>query len=79
MDKKKTLEPVKPEGLEIILYYPCPFCNRKVPVIAPYEPTVIRCDACNKKFPVVPGDDKSIKFIKTILDNGRAAIAPQYL
>jgi len=79
MEIKRPLEPIKPEGMEIILYYPCPFCSRKVPVIAPLEPTVIRCDACNKQFPIVPSDDKTIKFLKTILDNGRAAIAPDFL
>ncbi len=79
MTGKKPLEPVKPEGLEVLLYYPCPFCNRRVPTIAPLEATVIRCDSCNKQFPVVPADDKSIKFIKTILDMGRAAISPEYV
>ncbi|GAB6161538.1 hypothetical protein JCM12298_06970 [Desulfothermus naphthae] len=79
MAKKRPIEPVKPEGMEIMLYYICPFCFRKVPVIAPLEPTVVRCDSCNKQFPVVPADDKTVKFLKAILNNGRAAIAPDFL
>lgn len=79
MDTKKPIEPVKPDGMEIVLYYPCPFCDRRVPVIAPLEPTMVRCDACGKQFPVTPADDKSIRFIKTILDFGRAAISPDFI
>lgn len=79
MNSQKPMDPIKPDGMEIVLYYPCPFCDRRVPVIAPLEPTVVRCDACSKQFPVAPADDKSIRFIKTILDNGRAAISPDFI
>ncbi len=79
MKTQKPLEPVKPEGMEIILYYPCPFCERRVPIIAPIEPIMVRCDACGRQFPVAPADDKSIRFIKVILDFGRAAISPDFI
>ena len=79
MKDKKDITPVKPEGIEIVVYYSYPFCSKKVPAVAPLEPTVIRCDGCNRQFPVVPCDDKSISFIKAILDYGQAVISPDFL
>ena len=77
--QRKFLTPVKPTGFEIIFLYPCPFCVRNVPLLAPTEPSMGQCDVCQKQFPLVPVDEKPIMFMKTILDNGRAAIDPDYL
>jgi hypothetical protein len=78
MAAKKPVMAVHPERLEIVLYYTCPYCNRKVPLMAPTQPSMAQCDACSRQFPVVPADEKSLNFIKTILDNGRAGIDPNY-
>ncbi len=79
MDKQKPLLPVKPSGMEILFYYTCPHCGRKVPLVAPLQPAMAQCDSCSNKFPVVPADQKSIRFLKTVLDNGRAGINPDFL
>lgn len=75
----KPLSPVKPVGMEIIFYYTCPYCNRKVPLVAPNQPSMGQCDVCQRQFPIVPADNKTILFIKTMLDNGKAAIDPDYI
>ena len=77
--EQKFLLPVKPNGLEIVFFYPCPFCGRNVPLVAPTEPSTGQCDSCSKHFPLVPVDEKTILFLKMILDNGRSAIDPDYL
>jgi len=79
MREKKFIPPVKPVGLEIIFLYPCPYCGRNVPLLGPTEPSMGQCDACHKQFPLAPVDKKSVLFIKTILDNGRAAVDPDFL
>jgi len=50
----KPLNPVKPAGMEIICFYPCPHCEREVPMMAPTQPAMVRCDSCGKDFPIVP-------------------------
>lgn len=47
--------------------------------MATLQIALAQCDACHRKFPVVPMDSRTINFIKTILDNGRAAIHPDYI
>jgi DNA-directed RNA polymerase subunit RPC12/RpoP len=79
MSQARPLSPVKPAGMEIIYYYPCPDCGRKVPLIAPLQPSMARCDACRSQFPVVPADQRSIRFIKTMLDEGKAGIDPDFI
>ena len=76
---KKPLTPVKPSGVEIIYLYPCPFCVREVPVIAPTKPAMAQCDACHKRFPIVPVDERSVSFIKIMLANGLAGIDPDFV
>ncbi len=79
MAAKKPLMPVKPSGMEIIYYYPCPFCERKVPLVAPSQPSMGQCDSCRNQFPVVPADERSLKFIKAILGEGKAGIDPDFV
>lgn len=75
----KPLTPVKPVGLEVIFLYPCPHCQRQVPLIGPTQPSMAQCDACAKHFPIVPADNRSLRFIKIMLGNGRAGIDPDFL
>ncbi|MFW6414993.1 MAG: hypothetical protein ACOCZ2_01635 [Thermodesulfobacteriota bacterium] len=79
MSEEKNFSPAKPVGMEIVFYYHCPYCSRRVPLIAPVEPSMGQCDACGNQFPVVPADEKNIRYIKTILDNGKAAIDPNFV
>ncbi len=76
---KKLTTPVKPSGMDIVFYYSCPFCSRKVPLLAPTKPSAIRCDSCHKQFNVAPVDEKNLRFIKTIMDEGRAGIDPDFV
>ena len=78
-EKKKPVTPVKPSGLELVFLYPCPFCVREVPLIAPTKPTMAQCDACHQRFPVVPADEKTVRYLKLMTANGRAGIDPDYL
>ena len=79
MSGDKSFSPAKPVGMEIVFYYQCPYCERKVPLIAPLEPSMGQCDVCGRQFPVAPADEKNIKYIKTMLDYGRAAIDPNFV
>ena len=78
-EPRKPLTPVKPVGMEIIFFYPCPFCGRQAPLIAPSQPAMAQCDTCRAHFPIVPADEKSIQFIKIMLASGKAGINPDYL
>ena len=78
-DAAKPLRPVKPVSLEVVFCYPCPHCQRQVPLIGPTQPTMAQCDACGKPFPIVPADSRSIQFIKIMLANGGAGIDPDFL
>lgn len=70
---------VRPVGMEILMFYPCPYCTRKVPVLAPLQPSVVECDSCRKRFPVVPMDAKTIRFIRMMMAGGPAGVNPEYI
>lgn len=76
---RKPLSPVHPGGMEIIFLYSCPHCQRQVPLIAPTQPAMIQCDACRREFPIVPVDNKTVRFYKTMLANGKAAVDPDFI
>lgn len=76
---KKPLTPVKPVGLEVIFFYPCPHCNRDVPLIGPTQPAMAQCDACMNHFPIMPVDEKSVRFMKVMLADGKAGIDPDFM
>ncbi|MFV0423296.1 hypothetical protein [Oleidesulfovibrio sp.] len=78
-ESNKPLAPVKPIALELLLFYPCPFCDHKMPMLNPVKPTVARCDSCLNAFPVVPVDARTLSFLKVMLDNGRASIDPDFM
>ncbi len=75
----KPVLPVKPVNMEIIYLYPCPFCEREVPLIAPTRPAMAQCDACRKNFPIVPVDDRTIRYVKLIMAGGKASVDPDFL
>ncbi|UZP68237.1 hypothetical protein N1030_04460 [Desulfovibrio mangrovi] len=75
----KPLAPVKPAGLEMIFFYPCPHCGHNVPLLTPVQPSMAQCDACAQHFPIVPVDEKTLRFMRTMLANGRAAIDPDFM
>lgn len=78
-ERKKPLTPVKPTGMEVIFFYPCPFCERDVPLVAPTRPSMVGCDACGKRFPIVPVDERNLRFIKIIHAGGKAGVDPDFL
>ena len=75
---RKPLNPVRPDGLEVIFFYPCPHCRRQVPLISHTQPSMAQCDSCMQHFPIVPVDERTVRFLKVMLDNGRAAIDPDF-
>ena len=52
---QKPLEPVAPDGMELLFFYRCPHCLRHVPLGNPVEPRNVRCDGCGKQFPIIGG------------------------
>ncbi|ACV68430.1 hypothetical protein [Desulfohalobium retbaense] len=79
MSTSSPLTPSKPLGLEMIVYYGCPHCGRKTPLLAPTQPAMAQCDACGRQFPVAPVDERTVRFVKTMLANGHAAVDPDYV
>ena len=75
----KPISPVKPQGMEIIFIYPCPYCMREIPLVAPTSPAVVRCDVCMHTFPVIPVEEKTVSFIKIMLNNGNSAINVDFM
>ncbi|HKK33741.1 MAG TPA: hypothetical protein VJ934_09340 [Desulfomicrobiaceae bacterium] len=70
--------PVHPVGMELVVMYPCPECGREVPLVAPVEPAMARCDVCRHAFPVAPVDEKTVRFLKTITADGQSLVAAGY-
>jgi DNA-directed RNA polymerase subunit RPC12/RpoP len=64
--------------MELVVMYPCPQCGRQVPLLAPVDPAMARCDACQYRFPVAPVDEKTVRFLKTITGDGQALTEPGY-
>lgn len=70
--------PVLPVSMELVVMYPCSRCGRRVPLLAPTDPAMARCDACGHRFPVAPVDEKTVRFLKTITSDGRTLTDPGY-
>jgi uncharacterized Zn finger protein len=75
---QRPIQPVAPTGMELIFMYRCPSCGRRAALIAPTQPAMVQCDACQTQFPVVPVDDRTVKYIRLMLDDGRAAVDPDF-
>lgn len=65
--------------MELVFFYPCPFCQRELPLVAPSQPGIITCDVCRQNFPIIPVDEHSIQYVKLMLADGRAAVDPDFL
>ncbi len=79
MAERQFYTPVKPVKMELVLMYPCPNCGREVPLLANSEPGMARCDSCRRQFPITPVDKSTIEYMRLILDNGRAAVDPDFV
>ncbi len=79
MVTKKPIQPVTPEGMEILFFYPCPRCQRHVPLLSPTQPTMVQCDNCHESFPIVPVDERGLHYIRIMLANGQAAVDPDFM
>ena len=75
---RKPITPVAPIGMEVIFLYECPYCLRKLPVLAPKTPAVIHCESCGNPFPILPVEGRAIDFIKLVCAGGPAAVDPTY-
>ena len=69
---QKSLEPVAPDGMELLFFYRCPHCLRHVPLVNPVEPRNVRCDGCGKQFPIIPVDEHGLHYVRIMLANGKA-------
>ncbi len=78
MKNQKPLQPVAPEGMEVLFFYPCPNCQRHVSLAAPTQPAMVRCENCHTSFPIMPIDERGLHYIYIMLDNGRAALDPDF-
>ncbi|MBU1248871.1 MAG: hypothetical protein KKB70_09240 [Proteobacteria bacterium] len=78
-ESKKPVTPVRPAAMEVIYLYPCPYCEREVPLIAPTRPAMAQCDSCRKQFPIVPVDERTLRYFKVMLAGGKASIDPDFL
>ena len=79
MEVSKPVAPVKPNRMELLFIYACPFCHNESPLISPPRPTLIGCTSCQRKFPIIPVDQRSVHYVKIMLENGMAAIDPDYM
>lgn len=74
----RPVQPVYPGAMELLFFYRCPHCMQQVALLAPLQPAMARCDRCGEQFPIVPVDERSVNYIKIMLDNGRAAVDPDF-
>jgi hypothetical protein len=65
--------------MELVFFYPCPYCGQRVPLPAPAAPTLARCGSCDRQFPIMPVDARCIRFIRIMLAEGRAALDPDFI
>lgn len=71
--------PVRPAGMAIYFLYPCPYCQHDAEVRAPVTPSVTRCTACGRDFLLAPVDGRTMNYLSLMLEQGRAAIDPDFL
>lgn len=77
--RQRPVQPAVPVGMELLFFYICPYCQHQVALISPTQPAMAQCDACGTPFPIVPVDERSVQYIKLILDNGRAAVDADFV
>lgn len=75
----KPIEPVKPVGMEIVFFYPCPACKKEIGLLSPTQPAMAQCEYCKEVFPIIPVNDRNIQYIRLMMNNGRSAIELDFL
>lgn len=75
----RPVQPVAPSGMDMLFYYLCPYCGQRMALLAPTQPAQVYCEACGQPFPILPVDDRTVRFLKIMLDNGRAATDPDFV
>ena len=75
---QRPVQPVSPSGMEVLFIYECPSCGRQVGLLSPTQPAMAHCDVCGVPFPIVPVDERGVQYIKLMLNNGRAAVDPDF-
>ena len=78
-ERKKPIEPVAPDGMEILFFYQCPGCGKHVPQASPTEPRMVRCPGCGQGFAIIPVDEHSLHYVRIMLAEGKAAADPDFL
>ena len=78
-ESRRPIEPVAPDGMEILFFYQCPGCGKPVPQASPTEPRMVRCPGCGQPFPIIPVDEHSLHYVRIMLADGKAAADPDFL
>jgi len=47
--------------------------------LASSEPGMAKCDSCRREFAITPVDKSTLDYMRLILDNGRAAVDPDFV
>ena len=79
MANQRPLEPVAPVGMEVLFFYPCPFCGQATPTISPTQPTMLECNNCHKNYPILPVDEHGLHYMQIMLAGGKAAVDPDFI
>ncbi len=79
MNSRRPVHPVSPSGMELIFLYRCPHCSRKTALIAPTQPSMAQCSSCSQPFPLVPVDERTIQYIRLMMNDGKAAADPDFV
>lgn len=69
---------VLPKSMELVFFYRCPGCGCRNPLIAPAQPSMTHCKSCGEPFPVTPVDERTVRYVKIMLTNDRAALDPDF-
>lgn len=75
----RPLEPVAPDGMEVLIFYKCPRCGRHTAIPAPTEPRMLSCDGCRMAYPIIPVDEHGLQYVRIMLAGGKAAADPDFL
>ncbi len=76
---KPFVDPVAPMGMDVIFTYTCPHCDGKNYLVSPLKPDLIRCNGCRQPFPIIPVDERTIHYLYLMLNNGCAAVDPDFV
>lgn len=76
--ENEYIDPVKPDSMALVFVYHCPVCGSEHVLVSPVQPYSVNCGFCRSRFPIVPVDEKTVKYVYTMLGNGKAAIDPDY-